>query len=499
MDDLKKRFEGFGKDPSPAVWERIEQELDGGKKPIVPWYFYIAASLIIALGVGYYFGTQSNSMDERIMTEEVMDKNILPADNKNNTVPGSNKDDNEKSNISEIKDEQDLHHETQIADAQNDSPELKEGKNKEKQSIEREDHNLPKNAVAEITPKKESEINAPNEDDNIESKTPSTQNDEGIASSSSSDENSNDNVIAFNESSLDQNINGYPSDNEASSEGHASENDNISALDEFLLSDIESMSPRMTDEVDYVINPKNIGVKKVLPAFDVMKKQWHYNATYLQSLTANSTDVTNNYNVSLPSSLAIEEQIVTIKTTYNNEMPYWLAASAGKAISDNMEVLAGLEYGEMKSTVEQSGLVINKNINKSYGALVGVNYHIKQDRKVNYSIGSHLIVGQSKDNWIRNIPAPANNTGFNQYLITPLADGNEAQINLDTDIINPELDNEKLTTITSEVNATVGFKMLSKYQFDVKPFYKRSLSKKYVGSSVYALPYQIGIGLGLRF
>jgi len=61
MDELNKRFEGFGKDPSPAVWERIEQELDGHKNPVGGWYYFIAACVLFTVGISYFASLENES------------------------------------------------------------------------------------------------------------------------------------------------------------------------------------------------------------------------------------------------------------------------------------------------------------------------------------------------------------------------------------------------------------------------------------------------------
>ncbi|MFT4661391.1 MAG: hypothetical protein ACI8XB_001668, partial [Patiriisocius sp.] len=54
MDDLKERFDQFGKDPSPAVWDKIDSALDSDDDKIIGWWIYAAAGVVLLLGLGYY-------------------------------------------------------------------------------------------------------------------------------------------------------------------------------------------------------------------------------------------------------------------------------------------------------------------------------------------------------------------------------------------------------------------------------------------------------------
>jgi len=190
---------------------------------------------------------------------------------------------------------------------------------------------------------------------------------------------------------------------------------------------------------------------------------------------------------------------VEVTTTYTNERPIWVNTTIGKNIGSRTEVLGGLEYGELKSFLVQSDLMVNKNTNKSLGMLTGVNYKLKNKGKLHVSIGTNLIVAQSKDNWVRNLPDPTPAATVNQYAPVTFAADETFDINIAPSLRVPEIENEILTTVTSEINATFGIHLNENYNVDLRPFAKQSLSKKFAGSSAFSLPLQYGLGVGIGF
>jgi hypothetical protein len=470
MDDLKERFDQFGKDPSPAVWDKIDSALDSDDDKIIGWWIYAAAGVVLLLGLGYY-GLQ-NSTNEN--TNNIVEK-VIPTLNEIDSSE-INKELDEKQINSDDKTPQ-ITYELESIKQLND--EL---------VTEQRDADIVKDSDLRRTPQS-NENTVSNDGRENESE---TLNNKQVPEVSSKNSNDNHREIANAEETE-----GLVDilQNDISSDGLAIDHDNSSSsfhdgdiLDMEAITEIYFLDVQNVSEIENTRNPSPIN--RDLDLLEVNSNSWAFSANFKQGFIDNKTIGVNRL-ASANESFTLTNLDYKVESNYINDKPIWIDLQAQKKIRNRIHLIFSAEYGQQTSSITVNDRTIFSNANKNIGGGLGVGLELMKFNRLSIGIHGILRVGNEINDWKKN------DLINNQETIPSTANSPSADILDQAVITNPESESNIMTN--GEFTLPLKYQVTEKIGVQISPFVRKYLSQKYPGSDNFGESFQWGFGGGITF
>ncbi len=468
MEDLKHRFDDFGKDPSPEVWEKISASLDdapagssfGKNKSLLTILAFAAC-----LGIGFYAWT--SNLDTKTNTTITEKSNI---ESSNETKRNTSHDEVTKRNTT-----------IQDKDKTNENESLKNTDNKAINS-----HNKSLNKVAKLSENKtnlEENLN-----DNFHSNTSIKHKENKIVGSAISTESTIQKVIPLpritsikpKDNTLSENTNTVnpTTENEQEDTQTSQTIDSSSAVN----TSINSQFTNDTKDLDLIaLKPTflpavGMDYTKLSPCLYVIKnkKKWHHALMYRQGMIRyeNNPPLNSVSDIESFSSAIIYEA---------NHRPYSLTYEMSRKFSSKSGYTFLAGYQRDKAIYSQTDIELYAIHTNS--VLLGAGYQIDLLKKRRWAITPGAVLFG-----IGSFRKRMNSQNVNAY-----------------DDAIPFASDEYISTtntfepsVKTELNIAVNYAITEKTSVTLMPFYQRSFLN-YPGNETNAMPHQWGLGLGLKF